>query len=266
MQINEQCAVIRMKAKTHACVPRQVCWLQNSAMQLFNIRSVSQSLVLVAETVRKSFILERSGIMVHLTDGGFGTHLEKHYVGDSLEGDQLWSARFNVTRPEVVQSTHRDFLLAGADLIRTNTYQASVPGYRKYMGLSEEECEKTFAATIDLALKAREEFVSEWPEREGKIKVLASIGPYGAWLSDGSEYSGSYGETVPDDVIKSFHKERLDVILRSHVDGLAVETIPLQKEAEIIVDLLNEWHPNVKFWVSFSCKVSRERERENLVV
>lgn len=149
--------------------------------------------------------------------------------------------------------------MAGADLIRTNTYQASRPGYEKYLGMTREECEKTFQRTIGLAFQAKQEFMeSGQGQGKGDIRVLASIGPYGAWLSDGSEYSGCYGDTVPVDVIKHFHKERLDVILRCGVDALAIETIPVLKEAEIIVDLLNEFHPKVPFWVSFSCKVGRE--------
>lgn len=193
---------------------------------------------------------------VFLTDGGFGTHLQS-YVGDEIDGE-LWSARFNVTRPDAVLATHKDFLMAGADLIRTNTYQASRPGYEKYLGMTWEECEETFQRTIGLAFQAKQEFMeSAQGQGKGDIRVLASIGPYGAWLSDGSEYSGCYGDSVPVDVIKHFHKERLDVILRCGVDALAIETIPVLKEAEIIVDLLNEFHPKVPFWVSFSCKVGR---------
>lgn len=151
-------------------------------------------------------------------------------------------------------ATHRDFLLAGADLIRTNTYQATVEGYKRYLNLTEDESEDVFQRTINLALEAKREFQKDNPQKD--IKVLASIGPYGAWLSDGSEYSGCYAESVADEVIRKFHKDRLDVIMRgSLVDGLAIETIPVQREAEIIVDLLNEFYPQTKFWVSFSCKV-----------
>lgn len=193
-------------------------------------------------------------MMVFLTDGGFGTHLQS-YVDDGEMDGELWSARFNVTRPEAVLATHRDFLLAGADLIRTNTYQASAPGYQRYLQMTREQCQETFDTTIDLALQARKEYLEEHPHRQ--IRVLASIGPYGAWLSDGSEYSGCYGDTVPAAVIRAFHKDRLDMILcRSGcIDALAIETIPVLNEAEIIVDLLNEFYPSVKFWVSFSCKV-----------
>lgn len=43
-------------------------------------------------------------------------------------------------------------------------------------------------------------------------------------------------------------------LVEAGVDLLAIETIPSLAEAEIIVSLLREF-PNVKAWVSFSCKV-----------
>lgn len=61
---------------------------------------------------------------VIIIDGGFSTQLAKH-VGP-VDGDPLWSARFNFTNPEAIERTHLDFLEAGAEVILTNTYQASV--------------------------------------------------------------------------------------------------------------------------------------------
>lgn len=42
-------------------------------------------------------------------DGGFGTQMTVH-VGDAVDGDPLWSARFNSTNPGAVINTHLDFL------------------------------------------------------------------------------------------------------------------------------------------------------------
>lgn len=42
-------------------------------------------------------------------DGGFGTQITVH-VGDAVDGDPLWSARFNATNPAAVIETHLDFL------------------------------------------------------------------------------------------------------------------------------------------------------------
>lgn len=42
-------------------------------------------------------------------DGGFGTQMTVH-VGNAVDGDPLWSARFNATNPAAVINTHLDFL------------------------------------------------------------------------------------------------------------------------------------------------------------
>lgn len=193
-----------------------------------------------------------------LTDGGFATQLTRYIDGDKpFDENPLWSAAFNLTHPKPIYEVHRDFLKAGADLIRTNTYQASVMGYRKHLKLDDYQIADVFKRTIRAALDARDDFDAGRHDPSRKfILVLVSIGPYGAYLADGSEYNGNYVDTVPAEEIREFHRQRLDVIAGEPIDGLAIETIPSVKEAEIIVDLLNELYPTLKFWISFNCQVS----------
>lgn len=58
--------------------------------------------------------------------------------------------------------------------------------------------------------------------------IAASIGPYGAHLHDGSDYSGDYAEKVKPEVIKEWHKTHIDAVLEAGVDALAFETVPCQ--------------------------------------
>lgn len=44
-----------------------------------------------------------------LLEAGFETQIQK-YVGPNVDGDPLWTARFNATRPDAVTQTHLDFL------------------------------------------------------------------------------------------------------------------------------------------------------------
>ena len=52
----------------------------------------------------------------------------------------------------------------------------------------------------------------------------------------------------------TWHRPRIEVLLRSGVDLVAMETMPAQKEAEALCTLLEEF-PGAKAWISFSCKV-----------
>ena len=75
-------------------------------------------------------------------------------------------------------------------------------------------------------------------------------GPYGAFLADGSEYSGDYG--VGREALRSFHAPRWE-ILASATTLFACETLPSLVEAEVLLDLL-EATPEVRAWMSFSCR------------
>ena len=53
---------------------------------------------------------------------------------------------------------------------------------------------------------------------------------------------------------KDWHRPRLAILSRAEPDLIAFETIPSQKEAEALAELLKEF-PNVKGWLSFNCQV-----------
>lgn len=69
--------------------------------------------------------------------------------------------------------------------------------------------------------------------------VAVSVGCYGAALADGSEYRGEYGDTVGQQSLRDWHKERLDILARAEgVDLVMFETIPCLAEVRAILSLL----------------------------
>lgn len=121
--------------------------------------------------------------------------------------------------------THLDFLESGAEIILTNTYQASVEGYTQHLNLDREQSVELIKSTVELAHVARDKFVQTNADSRSPL-IFASIGPYGAHLHDGSEYTGSYASKVTPAVLKKWHKVRIDACVQSGVDGLAIETMP----------------------------------------
>jgi len=145
-------------------------------------------------------------------------------------------------------------LKAGADVITTASYQASFDGFAKQRYTKRKAIELMQLATR-LAIDAREETL-----RNNFIKgplplIAASVGPYGASLADGSEYRGDYGLSIEE--LMLFHRERLKILSESGADLLACETIPCPEEATALISLLKEF-PDVKAWISFSCKSESE--------
>ncbi len=191
--------------------------------------------------------VECQGIMI--LDGGLATELEAR--GHDLK-DELWSARLLLDAPEAVRQVHLDFLAAGADCIATVTYQATVAGFTKH-GLTENEALGLMRDAVQLAVDARDEFWGDSVNRDGRLRplVAASIGPYGAFLADGSEYTGDYD--IDDDALYRFHRLRWHVLADGPADLLACETIPSGREAKVLLRLLGE-SPGRWAWLSFSCR------------
>lgn len=190
--------------------------------------------------------LQQNGFLV--LDGGLATELEAR--GYDL-ADELWSARLLIDEPDAIKQVHADYLVAGADCIITASYQGTIRGFMK-RGLSEEEAIGLLNLSIQLALDARDEFWTDLNNRLHRRKpiVAASIGPYGAALADGSEYTGDYD--LDEEGLVEFHRKRLHILSNTDADILACETIPSFKETLALAQLLGEI-PGRFAWFSFSC-------------
>jgi len=183
-----------------------------------------------------------------LLDGGLATELER--AGFDLD-HPLWSAWLLSERPEAIAAVHRAYLAAGADCITTASYQATIPGFRR-SGATDAEARGLLIRSVELALRVRDEFRSGASEtRRAHPLVAASIGPYGAFLADGSEYTGAYA--IGHDGLVDFHRGRMRLLLEAGPDLLACETIPSVVEARALAVLLAEL-PDARAWVSFSCR------------
>ncbi|MDD3395080.1 MAG: homocysteine S-methyltransferase [Anaerotignum sp.] len=184
-----------------------------------------------------------------ILDGAFSTELERR--GCDLN-DPLWSAKILMENPDMIGAVHEDYFKAGADCAITASYQATFEGFMK-RGLTKQEAKELIELSVRIASKVRDDF---WGNPENRINrpkpiVAASIGPYGAFVADGSEYRGNYGLTKAQ--LEEFHRERMDTLIKACPDILACETIPCLVEAQAIVNVLEEY-TDVFAWISFSAK------------
>jgi homocysteine S-methyltransferase len=191
--------------------------------------------------------LKKQAVMV--LDGAFGTELERQ--GYDIN-DALWSAKFLMHNPRAVAKVHEDYLNAGADCITSASYQASFEGFMK-RGLTHDQAKALIQSAVKIAQETVESFWENESNRKGRLKplVAASVGPYGAYLADGSEFRGDYG--LSQEALEAFHAERLATLIETKPDLLACETIPCLLEAKALVALL-EGYEDVYAWVSFSAK------------
>ncbi len=190
-------------------------------------------------------ILHKFPLMI--LDGAFSTELQRH--GCDLN-DPLWSAKILIENPDIIRRVHTDYFEAGADCVITASYQATYEGFMK-RGLSAAQAEDLMHLSITLATSARDLFWADSANTKDRPKplVAASIGPYGAFLADGSEYRGDY--SISESGLRDFHHKRLQTLIEAGPDILACETIPCLREAQVLVKLLQN-HPGTSCWISFS--------------
>jgi homocysteine S-methyltransferase len=179
---------------------------------------------------------------VVVLDGGLATELEAR--GADLS-DELWSARLLLDDPGLIAEVHRAYVDAGADVVIGASYQASFEGL-EHRGIDHTAASALFTRSVELARDAV----------AGRALVAASVGPYGAVLANGAEYTGEYGLGDRDAArafLRGFHGPRAEVLATAEPDVLAIETIPSAVEAEALLEVLDTLH-DIPAWLSFSCR------------
>jgi homocysteine S-methyltransferase len=197
---------------------------------------------------RLTALIDRLGLVVD--DGSMPTELEA--LGCDLN-DALWSARVLMDEPELIKQVHREYFEAGADIGMSASYQATIPGFMK-RGRTLEEAEALIKSSVTLLREARDEW---WGVgRAGRVYPLtaAAVGPYGAYLADGSEYRGNYD--LSDVELVKFHRRRMELLKEAGADCFAIETIPSLAEARVLAGLADEL--DLDCWVTFSCRNGSE--------
>lgn len=184
-------------------------------------------------------------------DGALATHLES--LGADLT-DPLWSCKTLIEEPDLIRRVHLSYYLAGADVAITASYQATARGLAEQKGFSLAESQSLIAQSVRLAALARDEALASAGASERKLFIAGSVGPYGAYLADGSEYRGDYSPMPSKVEMKDFHRPRITALVDSGVDLIALETMPNLEEVVALAELLRDEFASTAAWLSFSLK------------
>lgn len=176
-------------------------------------------------------------------DGGLSFPLEEKKIRMNTN---LWTAELLISKPELIREVHINYIDSGAKIITTSSYQASFKSLKK-RGYSEIQSKNIILKSVEIVEEIKKNY-------NNKIIIAASIGPYGSYLADGSEYVGNYD--INEETFFDFYKKKVDLLDSSSADVLAFETIPSYKEAKVISNILKE--TKKQSWISFSCKNQKE--------
>jgi homocysteine S-methyltransferase len=173
-----------------------------------------------------------------IVDGGLSTALTE--LGHDLT-HPLWTARLLSENPGAIVAAHTAFLDAGAEVIITSSYQASMGGFVRN-GATIDEARTLLQRTTELARQA---------VGSRSAVVAASVGPYGAVLADGSEYRGDYAISIGE--LAAFHRDRVQLLAETEPDWWACETIPTAAEA-VTMGLALTSVQRRPTWMTFTCQ------------
>lgn len=150
-------------------------------------------------------------------DGGLGTLLQEK----GLQGGEL-PERWNITNPDCILAIHKDYLLAGANIIKTNTFGANSLKFE-----NEEELVLIIQSAISLAKQAIDEIHLETGRPLEEMFIAFDIGPLGKLLKP-------LGDLAFEDAIRIFSNS-ISIASTMGIDAILIETLNDTYEAKAAI-------------------------------
>ncbi|XP_032668491.1 homocysteine S-methyltransferase YbgG-like [Odontomachus brunneus] len=184
-------------------------------------------------------------------DGDFEAQLRRN-LGQKENLDSAFALQALRDNQYAVYKTHLDYLRAGAQIIRTNTYRASLDSIKKHLHVPESP------PMLHIAVQLAKQALFKYHEETGPVKnrsrplVAGCLSSYASTFED--ETNGFKHTT--NSVFKFlswYHRQRVQQLLKFGVDILAFESIPCMREVKAIIEVL-KLYLNARIWITFSCQ------------
>lgn len=167
---------------------------------------------------------------IMVLDGGMGTMIQQR----NLEEDDFRGQEFkdhsrslqgnndllSITKPEVIYTIHKEYLLAGADIVETNTFSSTRVAQADY-GL-EELAYRLNKVSAEIARKAADEVSAQTGL---KRYVAGALGPTNRTLSVSPSVERPDFRNITFDELVEAYLEQVKGLLDGGCDILLVETI-----------------------------------------
>ena len=166
-----------------------------------------------------------------IIDGAMGTMIQRFglteadYRGERFANHDIPLKGNNdilpITRPDVIEDIHRQYLSAGADIIEACTFNAQVISQADY-GMQKYCREMNFAA-VRIARKAADDFTAANPAKPRW--VTGSVGPTGKTLSMSPDVNDPSFRALTFDKLAEAYQEQIEALVDAGVDMITIETI-----------------------------------------
>ena len=173
-------------------------------------------------------LLAEAAKRILITDGAFGTEIqgwklaEADYAGDlGLAKDQKGNNDILVlTKPEVIETIHRAYFEAGADIAETNTFSANRISQADYAA-------EHFVREINLAsARMARRIADEYQERDSRPRFVAgAIGPTNKTLSLSPDVNDPGYREIDWDTLVDVYHEQAAALIEGGADFILIETV-----------------------------------------
>ena len=164
-------------------------------------------------------------------DGAMGTMIQQYNLSEAdFRGERFKELpgllkgnndMLCLTRPDVIEEIHRKYLEAGADIIETNTFNATAVSMADYH--MQAYCREINLAAARLARKIADEYTARTPEKPRF--VAGSVGPTNKTCSMSPDVNNPAFRALTFDELSEAYREQMEALLEGGVDAILIETI-----------------------------------------
>ncbi len=163
-----------------------------------------------------------------IKDGAYGTQIQAERLAEadyrgklSLNHDQRGNNDLlNLTRPDIVAGIARRFVAAGADILATNSFNATRISQADY------GAESLVGDINRAAARIIREVVDQASAADGRPRwVAGAIGPTNKTLSLSPQVNDPGFREVDFDTVKAVYREQIDALVEGGVDVVLIETV-----------------------------------------
>ncbi len=166
-----------------------------------------------------------------MLDGAMGTMIQRYNLTEAdFRGERFkdWKGQLKgnndmlcLTRPDVIEDIHRKYLTAGADIIETNTFNATTVSMADYH--FQPYCREINEKAVQIARKVADEFTALNPDKPRF--VAGSVGPTNKTCSMSPDVNNPAFRALTFDELKQSYSEQMEALLYGGVDAILIETI-----------------------------------------
>jgi len=164
-------------------------------------------------------------------DGAMGTMIQQYNLSEAdFRGERFKDLpgllkgnndMLCLTRPDVIEEIHRKYLEVGADIIETNTFNATAVSMADYH--MQAYCREINLAAARLARKIADEYTARTPEKPRF--VAGSVGPTNKTCSMSPDVNNPAFRALTFDELSEAYREQMEALLEGGVDAILIETI-----------------------------------------